>query len=43
MEHALLEFPLNLLELNQQEADAAQTLKKQLAESSAHGKVSFTS
>ena len=43
MEHASFGFPLNLLELNQQEADVAHTLKKQLAESSARGKVSFTS
>lgn len=43
MEHASLGFPPNLLELNQQEADAARTLKKQLAERSAHGKVSLTS
>lgn len=43
MEHASLGFPLNSLELNQQEADAAHTLKKQLADHSTHGKVSFTS
>lgn len=42
MEHASLGFPLHLLELNQQEAVAAHTLKTQLAESRAHGKVSFT-
>lgn len=29
MEHASLGFPLSLLELNQQEADAADTLKRQ--------------
>lgn len=43
MVHASLGFPLNSLVLNQQEVDAAHTLKKQLADHSAHGKVSFTS
>lgn len=31
MEHASFGFPLNSLALNQQESDAAHTLKKQLA------------